>query len=109
GTAGLVMGTTFVALGSWLHSLVTMLGGREALASLRTISLALAGLCLGGGLVGMLGSAVGLGVLDAGLASPLGLRQAVAGGAVLVTGSALVLSGGLNLAGLALDAVRRRR
>ncbi|MEO0600080.1 MAG: hypothetical protein AAF211_01515, partial [Myxococcota bacterium] len=81
GTAGLVMGATFAALGSWLHSLVTMLGAREVPASLRTISLALAGICLGAGLVGMLGSAVGLGVLDAGLASPLGLRQAVAGGA----------------------------
>jgi len=109
GAAGLVASTTFVALGSWLYSLASLFADRHVPHSLRTISGVLAGLCLGGGLVGMVGSTIGLGLLDS--TAPLvgggELRQVVAVGTALVTGAALVLSGGLNLAGLVLDAARR--
>ncbi len=106
GAAGLVIATTFVALGSWLHSLVSLFAGRRAPPSLRLISTVLAAVCLGGGVVGVLASAVGLGVLESALASSGGLRQVLAAGTVLVSGALLVLSGGLNLAGLALDSAR---
>ena len=105
GSAGLVVSTTLVALGSLLHTLVSLFSERHAPPSLRTISSVLAGLCLGVGLAEMLGSSIGLGLLDATrLGSSAGLHQTLAAGSALVAGAMLVLCGGLNLAGLALHA-----
>ncbi|MEN0065888.1 MAG: hypothetical protein AAGA48_27355 [Myxococcota bacterium] len=111
GSAGLIVGTTFMVLGAWLHSLVTLYASPLGLGSLRTISAILAGTCLGSGLVGLLGSTIGLAILDTGaaFASAEALRLAVAASSALLSGGALVLSGGLNLVLLALDMVRRQR
>jgi len=106
GVAGLVGGTMLVALGSWMHALVTLFAGPEAPSSQRTISAVLAGLGLGSGIVGMVGSTIALGLMDTAATSTL--ASLLAGGSGLLLGAGLVLSGGLGLAVLALDAVRRQ-